>query len=86
MNNISWALKHYKIHSAKGLKEAAEGAFGSIALYYARKDYEKPNEEGENLVKKYISLSFKVMSIVADAYALAQLTDGAVDAILPLLQ
>jgi hypothetical protein len=85
LNNISWAIRHYQIHGAKGLKKATESALGSIA-FFARYEHERPDEEGEQLIIKYGKFLLKVMSAVADAYALAQLTDGAVDALLPLLQ
>jgi hypothetical protein len=85
LNNISWAVKHYKIHGAMGLKEAVDSAVGSFVIYSIY-EHEIVEENDKEILAKYGKVITKAMSIVADAYTLLQLTAGAVNDLLPLLQ
>lgn len=78
------AILHYRIHGAEGLKKAIEIALGSMWIYSQQK-HEETDKTGKELVKNYLMIMFYTMSVVADAYALAQLAPGALDTFMPLL-
>lgn len=85
LTRIRLSVMHYSIHGAKGLDDALNIALGTTWTYNKRNNPEV-DEAGKEMVKRYAKVIFFGMSLVADAYTLAQIAAPQIDKFLPLIQ